>query len=256
MIKGIRTLSSGPGRLPFGGLVAVIFVLVVLAGSSVGLTKEASATQPASVTNGTGRVIDSATASTLMAGYYASPVFGLASGNATFVVPAMHCAAHQDGYQQIGLFDIDPTDVFTYEGTQAGIEESCKGSTDTYGVLVLENHQGVERDGVLKAGDTIATTMYQTGSLEFAEVHDLTNHQTWNASGDTASDTQISFGIYPDGQDVAPFGKMTFSDVEINGDYLTFESASAYNLVSGSKTIIATSSIAKPGNTFSLTYKG
>jgi hypothetical protein len=255
MIEGIRLLRSDPRSLFGRGLASVMVMLVVLTGSSAGLTKEASATQPSTVTKGTERVIASATASSLMAGYYAAPIYGLASGSATFVVPAVRCASHEVAYQQIGLFDIDPTDIYSYKGLQASIEETCKGNTDQYGVLVTENDQGTDLDGVLKAGDTIVTTMWQTGSLEFAQVHDLTNNRSWDASGDTASDTQISFGIFPDGQDVGPFGKVTFSDVQINGNYLTFESASAYNLVSGSKTIIATSSIAKPGDAFSLTYK-
>ncbi len=256
MIKGIRLSQSGPRSLFGRGLAAVMVMLVVLAGSSAALTKEASATQPSIVTKGTARVIASATASTLMAGYYAAPTDGLASGSATFVVPTVHCASGQVGYQEIGLFDIDPISIFSYKGLQAGIQESCNGKTDSYGVLVLQNNGGIDLDGVLKAGDTVVTTMFQTSSLEVAEVHDLTNGQFWNTSGETVSDSQISFGIFPDAQDVAPFSDATFSDVQINGDYLTFESPKAYNLVSGSERIIATSSIARPGDTFSLTYKG
>ncbi|HXW35518.1 MAG TPA: hypothetical protein VEJ87_13145 [Acidimicrobiales bacterium] len=188
------------------------------------------------------------------AGYGATPPFGLASASATFKVPTITCPS-DDVQQLMGVFDAGG-DLF------AGISSSCSGSTPTYEFYDFVNGSSNVKSGV-KPGDVVVTSMSQTGNKEATEVHDITSGAYWYAYAPPNPDSTIYVGLddlcvsssfsCPD--PVIQFTKTKFSNVQINGDYLSFEKPTQYDETSGSKTLVATSNIGSPGDNFTLTFK-
>jgi hypothetical protein len=115
----------------------------------------------------------------------------------------------------------------------------CNGTTPTY-TYWLATPAGLIDEPGAAAGDVVVTSLFQTASWTEAEIHDLTNGQYWVATDD-AGGTAIDPGIGENEPyataSLPQFTPTTFSSVQVNGDYLGFESPSQYILNRGSGTL-------------------
>jgi hypothetical protein len=143
---------------------------------------------------------------------------------------------------------------------------TCKGSKAVYKYQVSIGAEGVLEAGAV-AGDTVVTSIFQTGSVEEGEIHDLTNGRYWYAGSSPVPDSIASVGTFRTAECIRgqscpnpDFGTVTFSNVLVNGDYLSFEDPAQYDqegTTSLHQTVYLTktSSIASPGDSFTLTFK-
>jgi hypothetical protein len=212
----------------------------------------AGASAPASVTPGLSPADASVSGS--VAGYYATPSIGFASASATLVVPKLTCTSKTaDTGQFLGLFDTNPTSASTAAHAVAAVSVLCGTSGPTYTFFAYVAGNEVAPTGI-KPGDTVVLSLVQTASSELATVADLTTKETVTESNSPVPDSSISIGAdstVPTEQ----FSKAEFTKVQVNGQYLDAVPSTQYNLLNGAKTLIKTSGIASPGDSFSLTYK-
>jgi hypothetical protein len=201
--------------------------------------------------------------SAVFAGYSTSPNAGYASTSATFTIPKLSCTSGTEPLD-VGVSDQDPTG--TAARAMSAINLACNGSNAVYKYMVAIGAQVVFERGA-KAGDTVVASMFQTGSVEEAEIHDLTNGQYWYADSSPLPDSIASIGTFRADECIRggacanpDFGVVTFSDVLVNGDYLSFEAPGQFDQ-EGTNTfhqtvyLTKTSSIEGPGDAFSLTFK-
>ena len=228
-------------------MVAAAFLVLGLAGGASAATSVGGAAAPAGVHPAV------ASASSNAAGYYVTPTYGFASASATFVVPKVTCSTSST-YQYFGLFDDNPANgPGSY--TLASIEAVCSSGslTDTYFAWI----NGTEQNPTgIKAGDTIVVSLFQTASNEVAIVNDITTNISYSALNNPLPDTGMMVGV-DSSIPTAQFSKVSFTQVQVNGQYLNALSSTStqYNLLDGAKTLIKTSAVASPGDTFTLTFK-
>lgn len=240
----------GLHRLWPSGLMTVVIALVLVgfatpaaSGSTVGAGIEAG--------HGAGAVQPvKALAASLVAGYYATPAHAFASASATFVVPKVTCSSATT-VEAFGLFNDNPTtnDVVT---VVAAVLADCTGGVASYDYDAYQSGEGTAEPGV-KAGDTVEASIYQTGDIEEAKVFDITASHYWDAYDTPIPDTSMMIGEYS----TAPqqTAKVSLSQVQVNGQYLSFEPSTKYNLVDGSTTLVKTSAVPPDGDSFSLTFE-
>ena len=183
------------------------------------------------------------------AGWSATPPNGLASASATFTIPTLTCSGNIENPIYFG--------PFTNTATGSTIRLVCSGTTPTY-TYWLATPAGLIDEPGAAAGDVVVTSLFQTSTWTEAEIHDITNGQYWVATdnaGGTA--TGVSFGENEPYAtvDIPPFTPVTFSQVQVNGDYLGFESPTQYNLNRGSGTLISSSALGDKGSSFKVTFK-
>jgi hypothetical protein len=238
---GIR-LSGSKGRT---GRAALI---MVGAGSLVcGLAGTASAATASA------RPADAST-STTVAGYYAVPSIGLTSASATFVVPKVKCKAGQTGVGQfVGLFDANPTSDSPSALSVAAANIFCSDGVATYEADAFLDGQSQILSGP-EPGNTLVVSIAQTASTELATVSDLTTDTTATISHAPIPDSAISIG-FDSTVPTEKFSPVTFTKVQVNGQYLNMQPNTQYSLLSGAKTLDKTSAIASPGDSFSVTYE-
>jgi hypothetical protein len=230
-----------------GVIVAAVVTSMALAGgaSAQSLPRTAPALpRSASVPDSEGNTLG-------FAGYLATPTNGFASASTTFVVPTeSSCSDTYDGVSQVvGI-------IANNTATQAGIYEYCDNSTPVYDYLA-ETPAGVVEEPATP-GDTVVASMFETGKWTEAEVHDITNGQYWAgtySSGGT--DTAVDIGVDSSGPPIIPFSTTTMTMVQVNGDYLGFESpeqlrATAFET---NRVLIASGPLSAHGTSFKVTFK-
>ena len=198
---------------------------------------------------------DGASAGTYLAGYRATPAGGLASASATFTVPKLTCTADEqaeDATLDLGVYT-DDLSVSSFIAMSCGLGGP---SYDYY----LETPSGYASQPATP-GDTVVTSLSESPTSTYAEIHDLTNGQYWfDDSTSPLDDTVVDIGSfnfetlnYP----VPTFSTVTLSIATVNGDYLGFDSPTRYNALSGAETVIKTSGLktSASGSSFSLTFK-
>jgi hypothetical protein len=183
------------------------------------------------------------------AGWSATPLHGLASASATFKIPTLNCSSSNGNQLYFG--------PFTNVDTWSTIRLSCSGTTPTYSYW-LSTPAGLVDEPGAAAGDVVVTSLFQTSSYTEAEIHDLTNGQYWVAADDAGGTaTGVSFGENEPYATAAipPFTPVTFSQVQVNGDYIGFESPTQYNLNRGSGTLVSSGALSDNGSSFKVTFK-
>lgn len=198
----------------------------------------------------------SATGSATLAGYSATPTNGVASATATFRVPTIDCTSGTTEGQFLGVGD--PTTIDTGSGhtVLAAVFLRCIGTTPDYQCEAYVNQTFDFQTGV-NPGDTVETSMFQTGTQEGAETLDLTNGQHCSDVTNPVPTTTIAAGLLAEGigTPIAPFGHSAFSSVQINGHHLSSESPTKYKLASGATTLAKPSAIASSGASFTVRFE-
>ncbi len=190
-----------------------------------------------------------ASASTLtsfLGAYWTSaPTIGdniyLTSASTTFVVPTVNCAGNN---KHLGdNFGVEEGAGGAFIGyLQALVTTECKKTTPSYHFRVAVGTTVFTEVGV-SPGDTVVASWFYTASVSQAIVHDLTSGFTWDAVGSappTALSSPADIGEFdletPTNSALppAPFGTATFTQSEVNGDYLGFgNNIDAWNLQLG-----------------------
>jgi hypothetical protein len=193
-------------------------------------------------------------------GYTESLTYGLASAGATFTVPKLTCSsADNNTWESIGVFGDGGSDDFS------GVTLQCSGTTPKYSLTVSEFGAGTSKTGV-KPGDVVVTSIFQTATTGVTWIHDLTNGQSAYSPNTFGGllDGPDSFAVigllhacngYRGNCPVIPFATTAFTNVQVNGTYLTFDTPTSYNLeptVTSGEAIA--SKLGAPGDNFTLTY--
>jgi hypothetical protein len=196
-----------------------------------------------------------ATLSIDQAAYTAEPSAGVASASVSFTIPTVTCPANGDqGFMYPGV---------RTNSSIAVMDIYCPGS----GAAAVYDYDLVTPSGQdlqpASAGDTVIATIFETTTITQAEIHDLTNGQFWldSYTGD-AGDSIVGIGDFTDtseGVEVPTFAPVTMSNVQVNGDYLGFESPTQYNDYNPNNghVVITTGAVktASSGSSFKLTFK-
>jgi hypothetical protein len=165
----------------------------------------------------------------------------LTSASTTFVVPTVNCAGQT---RHLGdNFGVEEGAGGAFIGyIQALVTTECKKATPSYHFRVAVGTTAFTEVGV-SPGDTVVASWFYTSSLSEAIVHDLTSGYTWDAVGaepPTALSSPADIGEFDletatnSSLAPAPFGKATFTQSEVNGDYLGFgNNIAAWNLQLG-----------------------
>jgi hypothetical protein len=213
---------------------------------------------PASATNLT---------SFLGAYWTSAPTIGgniyLTSASTTFVVPTVNCAGNT---RHLGdNFGVEEGAGGAFIGyIQALVTAECKQATPSYHFRVAVGTDAFTEVGV-SPGDTVVASWFYTSTASEAIVHDLTSGFTWDAVAaepptalgspadigefDLESSTNTAFSP-------APFGTATFTQCQVNGDYLGFgNNIAAWNLQLGKKgSNITTGAIGSDHESFTVTF--
>jgi hypothetical protein len=202
--------------------------------------------------------IEAAGTSNGVAGYYFSPTGGLASASVTFTVPKVTCTKSdksKDAVQYEGVYTL-ALDVYALVGT------SCS-STGTSYQYYFSTKAGAFTEPGAAPGDTVVTSLFQSGSSTFAEIHDLTANLYWVANnpvnqGDTAVALGALNGTYT-GVPIPTYTTVQFSNATVNGDYLGFDSPGQYNTVNSSDSVLIAKAgklkTSASGSSFSVTFE-
>jgi hypothetical protein len=196
-------------------------------------------------------------ASQNVAGYDVTPSGGLASASVTFTVPAITCSA-SDKTEGAEMFD----GVYTFTLKTYALATSYCTSKGPAADLDYATPYGEYTLGAA-AGDTVVTSMNQSATATWAEVHDLTSGAYgFSEIYSNVGDTEIELGSLTyasEGSPVPTFTKIPFSVATVNGDDLGFSSvgASRYNALNGGDLVIKTSALTTTGagTTFSLKFE-
>jgi hypothetical protein len=211
----------------------------------------------------------SATTLTSILGSYwtSAPLIGsniyLTSGSTTFVVPTVNCAGNT-GHLGENFGTEEGAGAAFIGWIQSGVTTECHQTTPSYHFHVSVGSIVFREPGV-SPGDTVVASWFYNSSLGEAIVHDLTSGFTWDAVGSpppTALSSPANIGEYdletPTNSAVrpAPFGTATFTQCQVNGDYLGFgNNIAAWNLQLGTHgPNITTGNINSDQESFSVTF--
>jgi len=104
----------------------------------------------------------------------------------------------------------------------------------------------------------VVTSLFQTANRMEAEIHDLTNGEYWVAA-DAAPGTGVSpllaFNEPYATAAIQPFTPVTFSSVQVNGDYLGFENPTQLEVNRGGPTLVKSNALSSYGSKFTVTFK-
>ncbi len=200
---------------------------------------------------------DADVGTTHLAGYSVTPVHGLASASATFTVAAAACTKKDtaDGAEYwAGVY----TDTVS---TAALVQTVCTTTGVTDNVEVVTQAQTSVITGAVVTGDTVVTSMLQSGSTTEAEVHDLTTGHSWYSStpldiGDTSIDIGTANDVDASGIPIPTFATLTLFHTTVNGDALGLEHPQKYNSVDGTAVLIKSGEVhtGQSGTRFSVRF--
>ena len=251
-MKSIWKVSAG-ARLPGTKRRTRRAGLVMMSGGSLalGLIGTASAASASGV-GGSARPA-AVSASSAAAAYYVTPSIGFSSASATFVVPKATCKSASSIGQFDGLFDLDPADGNVGATALAAVDINCDSGSPAYEFETYIAGESNIQAGIAP-GNTVVVSIAQTASTELSTVTDVTTKTTVDVSNTPVSEAAVSVGAYST-VPTEKFTPITFTKVQVNGQYLKSQPNTEYNLLNGAKTLIKTSPIASPGDSFSVTYE-
>jgi hypothetical protein len=204
----------------------------------------------------TPKAIEAAGSSSYLAGYQVTPAGGLASASDTFTVPKITCTA-KDKSQSAIQWDGVYTDTLN---TFALVATECLTSGPTY-QYVFQTEAGSFVEPGAAPGDTVVTSLFQSGSSTWAEIHDLTANLYWFADnpvnqGDTVVDIGTLNGTF-EGRPVPTYTTATLSNATVNGDYLGFDSPTQFNALNGGDLIAKAGKLKTngSGSSFTVTFE-
>jgi hypothetical protein len=197
-----------------------------------------------------------ASSSTFLGGFQAVPTAGLASASATFTIPKITCTPAQDtnGAALFSGVFTDSLDVY------ALVTAQCSAGGPQYGFNFSTPSGGFVESGA-KAGDVVVTSLFESPTGAQAEIHDMTQSVYWvSGTPGAITDTRVDIGTYNEasiGLPLANFGKATYTNVTVNGDYLGFDAPTKFNAINGGDQLVKTGSIktTASGSTFTATFK-
>jgi hypothetical protein len=243
--------KSGIGARRFRALSVVLGVL------GMGMAMTVSAI-PASASGLT---------SILGAYWTSAPTIGgniyLTSASTTFVVPTVNCAGNT---KHLGdNFGVEEGAGGAFVGyLQALVTTECKQTTPSYHFRVEVGTTVFTEIGV-SPGDTVVASWFYTSTLSESIVHDITSGYTWDAVGaapPTALSSPADIGEFDletpavNALRPAPFGTATFTQCQVNGDYLGYgNNIAGWNLQLGKGGVnITTGPIASDHESFTVTF--
>jgi hypothetical protein len=184
-----------------------------------------------------------ASASTYLAGYQATPSYGLASASVTFTVPTITCTATDSADSAILNNGVYTDNLYT----EAFVYDYCPPSgPPVYRVQVQTPSSSLIYIGPA-AGDVVVASLFQSGTSTVAEIHDLTAHLNWiSDSNENQGETVVDIGTYT-GHRVPTFTKVRFTNATVNGNYLGFDSPTRYNTLNGGDLLIKSSALTTSG---------
>jgi hypothetical protein len=184
-----------------------------------------------------------ASASTYLAGYQATPSYGLASASVTFTVPTITCTA-RDTADSVTLYSGVYTDN---RYTEAFVYGHCPPSgPPLYFAQVQTPSSSLDYLGTAP-GDVVVASLFQSGTSTVAEVHDVTAQRNWvSDSSENQGETVVDIGTYT-GLPVPAFTKVKFTNATVNGDYLGFDSPTRYNTLNGGDLLIKSGALTTIG---------
>jgi hypothetical protein len=184
-----------------------------------------------------------------------STAIGFGSVSATFRVPTVTCTAGKSRGEVFGVQAI-------IQGQLAGmslVAALCNSGTPQYEFQVTANATTFIEPGA-NPGDLVVASSFQTANVIQSTIHDITSGATWVADGSPINNAgqalEIDVGVtnytgsYPSW---APFTAITFSQVQVDGDYIGYQSPVQYNYKNGSVKA-HTSALSDNGDSFKLTY--
>jgi hypothetical protein len=185
----------------------------------------------------------------------------LTSASTTFVVPTVNCTGNT---KHLGdNFGVEEGAGSAFIGyIQALVTAECKQTTPSYHFHVSVGTTVFKEVGV-SPGDTVVASWFYTSSVSEAIVHDLTSGYTWDAVGGTpplSSPADIGEFDLESATNTAfkpaPFSTVTFTQSQVNGDYLGFgDNIAAWNLQLGEHGLnITTGPIASDQESFTVTF--
>jgi hypothetical protein len=174
-----------------------------------------------------------------------------ASVSATFKVPTINCSSGASRGQAFGVEADENGQIAAW--AKADVE--CNGTTPTYSLDVLANAVQFVKGGV-SAGDVVVASAYQTSGVIQSTVHDLTSGVTWIADGSPVQSVYAT-AVYIGGTNTkytwAPFTTTSFTKVQVNGDYLGYQSPTQFNYGFPGSLVARTSAI-HGGDSFTLSH--
>jgi hypothetical protein len=131
------------------------------------------------------------------------------------------------------------------------------------GTLVEEGQisvQGQETSLAVSPGDTVVASLSESATATAGTLDDLTSGATAQAVGPaTSDDTTVFIGDAGGSQfgvtAVPTFSKVVFSQAQVDGEYLALWVPARENLQTGSDAQIDAGALARPGDTFTTTFK-
>jgi hypothetical protein len=249
-ISKMQTASRGGGKLS-----AVVAAMAALAVVTLGpaWTAGAAGNAPGSQMRST---IEDASSSSYLAGYQATPTGGLASASVTFAVPTISCTATDTADN--AAFN---TGVFTDSSDAlAVIVASCASSGPTYSYFLATDSGQEDPVGGVAPGDVVVTSLFESATSTWTEIHNLTNGQHWYDNNlANQGDTTVDLGTFSFGSvsPVPTFSKIKFTNATVNGDYLGFDSPTQVNTLNGGDLLIKAGALttSATGSSFSDTFK-
>ncbi len=186
---------------------------------------------------------------TNFAGYVDTPSGGLASASASFKIPRVNCTVTPDATVSEGV-------ITSSLGTWALAQASCSSGTPDYTFTVGTPAGSASDLAGASPGDTVVTSMFQSGTSTSADIRDLTSSSHFFETDPTnVGDAGIGIGVYLTGP-VASFATTTIRNAQVNGQYLGFQSPSREKDVSTDKLVTSSALTTTAGGTsFALTFK-
>ncbi|HXW35915.1 MAG TPA: hypothetical protein VEJ87_15175 [Acidimicrobiales bacterium] len=234
----------------------MVVAVTALAGAAIAISGNANASIAAAKNTRHTGIALVAEESQFLAGYQIAPTGGLASASVTFTVPSFTCTTGEDN-ALAEQFDGVYTDQ---EPLYAFVTEQCYSSFGARymyafgaGTCCYFSETGVA------AGDVVVTSIFQSGSSTYAEIHDLTNGAYWFADsagnlGFTTADIGSQVASEQGGEPAPNFKKIKFWNATVNGDYLGFDQPTQYDAYIGSDLAAESSSLTTNvnGSTFTV----
>jgi len=193
-----------------------------------------------------------------LAGWYAFTSGGLASASTTFRVPTATCPASGTTDLGFGVFGIQAGASDLSYSSQANVQLDCAGGVATYYISAFTTGDG--NDYVpTNPGDLVVTSLYENGTNTTATVHDLTTHVTVTSTGASDLDDQVNTGsynyFYSAPSTISGFGKVKFTEAQVNGDYLKYSNPQQLNMAGVHPVQIATGALTAAGDGFTQTFR-
>jgi hypothetical protein len=195
-----------------------------------------------------------ASSSAYLAGYQATPSGGLASASVTFTVPVISCTPADKSHLANEWNGVYTDKLKTY----GFVDGYCTSSGPAYDSVFSTLAGTFDKTGAA-AGDVVVSSLFQSGTSTWAEIHDLTAGVHWFADNPTnQGDTVVDLGTFnevPEGTPVPTFSKTKFTSATVNGDYLGFDGPTPVNALNGGDLLMKAGALVTSGTGSSCSVK-